>query len=93
VTLHGPTNFAPTISHVAMMARESKRYAVYLLYRYKSTNTDTARPHHRYAYHVLLIITDGDITDMQVQYLYCCTSKAGLEPLLACAAYFVHAAC
>jgi hypothetical protein len=92
VTFHGPTNFAPTISHVAMMAREGKRYAVCLLYWYKSTNTDAARPHHRYAYHVLLIITDGDITDMQVHYLYCSTNKADLEPLLVCAACLVHAA-
>ena len=43
VQLYGPTNFAPTISHVANIARQF---------------TDGSQ------YFILLIITDGIITDM-----------------------------
>jgi len=43
VQLHGPTNFAPVINHVARFARS-----------YKDGDS----------YFILLILTDGEITDM-----------------------------
>jgi hypothetical protein len=51
VALWGPTNFAPIITRVAGYAADADRDLA-------------SNPRGKQVYHVLLIITDGEITDM-----------------------------